>query len=300
MSDDMKPADIPSITPGRWGRLKAYARFLKLEHTLFSLPLLFAGSLLAQGGWASWRVIGLVLVAGTGGRTLALALNRLIDRHIDAKNPRTSNRELATGALHFFDAFFIGFLGLAVYVWAAASLNWFCLLWSWVPVLLFVVYPLLKRFTWLCHYGLGITWSMVPLAGWFAVRPGFEGSWPAWVLAMFSLFWTAGFDIIYATMDEDFDRGHGLFSLPARFGRLSALRIAAVTHFVSFLILVGLFFSTLSGVKAAYLCLIAGVLLLLEHMVVDHIDLAFFKINVVTGFVVFGMVLLGVSGFKGG
>lgn len=295
MSDDMKHIDIPSNGSGRWGRLTAYARFLKLEHTLFSLPILFAGTLLASGGWPSLRVTLFVLLAGTGGRTLALALNRLIDRHIDANNPRTANRELVTGALHYFEAILVALLGLAVYVWAAASLNSFCLLWSWVPVLLFVVYPLLKRFTWLCHFGLGVTWAMAPLAGWFAVRPGFEGSWPAWVLALFSLFWTAGFDIIYATMDEQFDRQHGLFSLPARFGRISALKMAAVTHFVSFLILVGLFFSSLSGVKAAYLCLIAGVLLLLEHMVVDHIDLAFFKINVITGFVIFAMVLLGLK-----
>lgn len=276
-----------------WDRVKTYGRFLKMEHTLFSLPILFAGSLLAQGGWPDWRTSLLIILAGAGGRTLALALNRLIDVRVDAKNPRTANRELVTGALSIFDAILVALLGLSVYLWAAHAINEFCLLWSWIPVLLFIVYPMLKRFTWLCHFGLGITWAMAPLAGWFAIRPGFEGSWPVWILALFSFFWTSGFDIIYATMDERFDREAGLFSLPARFGRRTALRLAAVAHLFCFLTLIGLFFTTLSGSNAAFLCLSAGVLLLLEHMVVDHVDLAFFKINVLTGFVVFAMVFVG-------
>ncbi len=290
----MNTARLPSSRSVGWlERLKSYGRFLKMEHTLFSLPILFSGSLLAQGGWPDWRTSLLVILAGAGGRTLALALNRLIDVRIDAKNPRTATRELVTGALSIFDALLVALLGLCVYLWAAGAINRFCLIWSWVPVLLFVVYPMLKRFTWLCHFGLGITWAMAPLAGWFAIRPGFEGSWPVWILALFSFFWTSGFDIIYATMDERFDREAGLFSLPAHFGRHGALRIAALCHFLCFLSLIGLFFTTLSGTNAAFLCLSAGVLLLLEHMIVDHVDLAFFKINVLTGFVVFAMVFVG-------
>lgn len=290
----MREKPLHGSRPMVWGeRVKAYGRFIKLEHTLFSLPILFSGSLLAQGGWPDGRTSLLVILAGAGARTLALALNRLIDYRVDAKNPRTSSRELVTGALSIFDALLVAILGLCIYLWAAGTINHFCLLWSWIPVLLFVVYPMLKRFTWLCHFGLGISWAMAPLAGWFAIRPGFEGSWPAWILALFSFLWTSGFDIIYATMDERFDREAGLFSLPARFGRRSALRAAALTHFLSFLTLVGLFFTTLSGTSAAFLCLFAGVLLLLEHMVVDHVDLAFFKINILTGFVVFAMVVLG-------
>lgn len=136
---------------------------------------------------------------------------------------------------------------------------------------------------------------MAPLAGWFAVKPGFEGSGPAWVLALFSLFWLAGFDIIYATMDELFDRREGLFSLPARFGKEGALRVSALTHLLSFLCLVALFFLYLQGPIASFLCLVAGALLALEHMLVDNIDLAFFKINVLTGFVVGAMVYVGVQ-----
>jgi 4-hydroxybenzoate polyprenyltransferase len=275
-------------------RLKSYGRFIKFEHTLFSLPVLFSGSLLAQGGWPGWRLTGLILLAGAGARTLALALNRLIDYRVDAKNLRTATRELVTGALSLFDATLIAILGLVVYLWAARAINSFCLLWSWVPVLAFVVYPMLKRFTWLCHFGLGITWALAPLAGWFAIRPGFEGSWPAWVLGLFSFFWTAGFDIIYATMDEQFDRKEGLFSLPARMGKRPALKVAALTHAFAFFTLVALFLFALAGTKSAFLCLFAGVILLLEHMIVDHVELAFFKLNVLMGFVVLAMVLVGI------
>ncbi|MBL0058006.1 MAG: UbiA family prenyltransferase [Elusimicrobia bacterium] len=290
----MKPVLAHESRVAVWSeRLKTYARFLKLEHTLFSLPILFSGSLLAHEGLPGWRISALILLAGAGARTLALALNRLIDVRVDAKNPRTANRELVTGALSVFDAVLVALLGLAVYLWAAKAINSFCLLWSWVPVLFFVVYPMLKRFTWLCHFGLGLTWALAPLGGWFAIRPGFEGSWPAWILGLFSVFWLSGFDIIYAVMDEEFDRREGLFSLPARFGRRRALRVSGVLHVLAFLTLTGLFFFTLHGANAAFLCLSAGTLLLFEHLVVDHVDLAFFKINVVTGFVVFAMVFVG-------
>jgi 4-hydroxybenzoate polyprenyltransferase len=275
-------------------RLSAYARFIKIEHTLFSLPILLSGTLLARGSLPSWRLTGLILLATLGARTLALALNRLIDVQIDARNPRTADRELATGALSLWDAFLVAIAGLMVYIWAATKINSFCLIWSWVPALLFLIYPTLKRFTWLCHFGLGVTWAMAPLAGWFAVNPGFAGSGPAWILAVFSFFWLAGFDIIYATLDEQFDRREGLFSVPARFGKRTVLRLSALTHLLAFAFLGLLFFFCLRGSAAAFLCLTAGFLLFLEHMLVDHVDLAFFKINVLTGFVVLAMVFVGV------
>jgi 4-hydroxybenzoate polyprenyltransferase len=276
-------------------RLSAYARFIKIEHTLFSLPLLFAGALLAGGEWPDWRISGLILLAGASARTLAMSLNRIIDRKIDQKNPRTASRELARGTLSVADASLVCVASLLAYLWVAMSLSEFCLMWSWVPVLLFFLYPTLKRFTWLCHFGLGITWAMAPLGGWFAVKPGFHGSWPAMILAVFSFFWLSGFDIIYATLDEEFDRREGLFSLPARIGRSWALRVSAVCHWAAFLCLAALYATVLSGVLAAFLLIMTGFLLLLEHLLVDHVDLAFFKINVVTGFVIFFMILAGIQ-----
>lgn len=275
-------------------RLHVYGRFLKLEHTLFSLPVLLGGSLLAGRGWPSWRLLGLILLAATAARTLALCLNRIIDRNIDRKNPRTADRELAAGKLSLADAWLLALGSLAVYVWAAREINVFCLTWSWLPVLLFALYPTLKRFTWLCHMGLGVTWAMAPLAGWFAVRPGFADSLPAFLLAVFSFFWLAGFDVIYATLDEDFDRKEGIFSIPARFGRRTALRISSALHWGAFLSLAALYFLSLTGAASAFLLLVAGFLLFLEHMAVEKVDLAFFKINVVTGVVVFGMIWAGV------
>jgi 4-hydroxybenzoate polyprenyltransferase len=275
-------------------RLRSYAGFLKLEHTLFSLPLLFAGAVLAGGGLPSWGLSFWILLAGTGARTLALSLNRVMDRRIDGKNPRTAGRELVTGALSVMDAWLLGAAGGAVYLWAADHINRFCLEWSWFPVLFFLMYPTLKRFTWLCHLGLGLTWALAPLAGWFAVRPGFEDSGPAWILALFSVFWLTGFDILYALQDETFDRAEGLFSFPARFGRRAALRASALCHLGAFLALGALYFVALEGVGPAFLVLFSGGLLAAEHFLADNVDLAFFKINVLTGFVVLIAVCWGI------
>jgi 4-hydroxybenzoate polyprenyltransferase len=276
-------------------RLAAYSRFVKIEHTLFSLPLLFAGAVLADWRWPDWRVTGLILVAGTGARTLALSLNRMIDRNVDRKNPRTANRELATGALSLGDAALIAVAGLLAYIWAARELSVFCLIWSWVPVLFFAIYPTLKRFTAFSHFGLGLTWSLAPLGGWFAVRPGFAGAWPAVILAAFSFFWLSGFDIVYATLDEEFDRREGLYSMPARVGRQTALRISSLLHGLAFICLATLYATALSGVWAAFLMMLAGFLFFVEHILVDNVDLAFFKLNVIAGFIVLGMVVLGVQ-----
>lgn len=276
-------------------RLAAYARFIKIEHTLFSLPLLFAGAVLADGRWPSWRTTYLILLAGAGARTLAMTLNRIMDWRIDARNPRTAGRELPRGSLSLMDAALVGVASLLAYLWAAMSLSDFCFMWSWVPVLLFALYPTLKRFTWFCHFGLGITWAMAPLGGWFAVKPGFQGAWPAFLLGIFSFFWLSGFDVIYATMDEEFDRAEGLFSLPARVGSVWALRISAALHWCAFLSLAVLYATSLAGVSAAFLMIMAGFLLLLEHLLVDHMDLAFFKLNVATGFMVLFMILIGIQ-----
>jgi 4-hydroxybenzoate polyprenyltransferase len=277
-------------------RLAAYGRFIKIEHNLFSLPILFAGAFLAAGGWPSWRTALLIVLAGAGARTLAMSLNRIIDKRIDAKNPRTASRELPAGSLSLGDAWLVATAGLLIYLWAARELSDFCLMWSWVPILLFVIYPTLKRFTSFSHFGLGLAWAMAPLGGWFAVRPGFGGSWPAWILAAFSFFWVAGFDIIYATLDEDFDRREGLFSLPAKWGRRTALRVSALAHVLAFACLAALYATSLAGVGAAFLLLAAGGVLLVQHVFAHKVDLAFFQLNVVAGFAVLAMVLAGVAG----
>ncbi|HOW28257.1 MAG TPA: UbiA-like polyprenyltransferase [Elusimicrobiota bacterium] len=278
-------------------RLSVYARFVKIEHSLFSLPLLFAGAVMASDGWPTLRVSGLVILAGIGARIFALTLNRLIDKPLDRKNPRTANREFINGSLSVWDVLLIGVAGMLVYLWSARALSEFCLIWSWVPLVFFAIYPYFKRFTSLSHVVLGITWAMAPLGGWFAVRPGFDGSWPAVLLAVFSVFWVAGFDIIYSTLDEDFDRAEGLFSFPVKFGRAKSLRISGVFHGIGFVILVLLYVSSLQGTGSAFCLLLTGFLLFVEHLIAHKVEWSFFRINVIVGFTVLLMVVLG-TGYR--
>lgn len=278
-------------------RLKAYARFIKLEHTIFSLPLIFAGTLLHARGWPSGHVLWLILLAAIGGRVMAMGLNRIIDARIDARNPRTSGRELPRGAMEPWEAWLIVAMGALCYLGSAAELAPICLRLSPIPVALFVLYPYLKRFTVLSHVGLGLTWSMAPLAGWLASSRSLGGIMEAvgW-LWLFSLLWVAGFDIIYALLDETFDREAGLHSLPARLGRARALVVAAVLHAAAFLSLVALWVTQLRTPLALLLLVAVGALFLWQHAIASKRPaFAFFQINAILGFTVLGFVLSGVS-----
>lgn len=276
--------------------LRTYSTFIKIEHTLFSLPLLFAGALLARKGWPDLRVTFLILVAAVGARIVALALNRIIDRRIDAKNPRTRDRHLSAGTMKLYEAWLIVIAGLGLYLSAAWLLSDFCFRWSWIPLVGFAAYPFFKRFTKWTHVGLGIVWSVIPAAGFFAMTPTIRGLMPAVILGVFSLFWLAGFDIIYATMDETFDREAGLFSLPAAWGRDKALTAAAVFHALSFVALAGMYVTWFSGPITVMLLVIIGILLVIEQKLSSYVDLAFFQINAVIGFVVLFFVIAGLKG----
>jgi len=258
--------------------------------------MLFAGALVAAGRWPSFRVSFLILTAGFGARAAALAMNRIIDKDIDLKNPRTASRELPSGAISLLQAWGVAMAGVLVYLLSAWLLNDFCLRLSWIPLSAFVIYPYLKRFTHWSHLGLGLVWSLAPLGGYLAVKSSFEGSGPAFLLSAFSLFWLAGFDIIYATLDEEFDKAHGLFSLPAKVGSQKALRISALFHLLAFFFLAIFYTVHLAGPITVLLLLISGFLLYLEHRMAYDVDLAFFKINAVTGFLILALVLSGLKG----
>jgi len=278
------------------GRLRTWGRFVRFEHTLFSLPLLFAGLVLGAGGVPSWRLLLLVLVAGTGARTAALALNRILDRRIDRANPRTATRELPRGVMSTAEAWALAGAGALVYAVAAWAIAPICLALAPIPLAVFVLYPLLKRVTPWCHLGVGTGLAMAPLGGWFAARLAFEDVAPALLLAGFTLGWVAGFDVIYATLDEAFDREHGVRSLPARYGRATALRIARGLHAAAWACLAGLVSWRLAWVPAAPFVVGVAALLAWEHARSDDIDLAFFRINVAVGFVALGSVVAGVLG----
>jgi len=277
-------------------RLKKYATFIKIEHTLFSLPLLFAGCLLAEEGWPSFRLMVLILFAASSARLVAMALNRIVDRDFDRLNPRTQNRHLASGIMNLIEGWLMVVVGLGIYVFCCWVISDFCLKISWIPIAGFVAYPYFKRFTKWAHLALGLVWAMVPLAGYLAIRPSFENIIPAVVLALFSIFWLTGFDIIYATMDEDFDRDAGLHSLPSAWGSEKALRASSYFHIMAFFTLLGLYLTWFSGPLAVMLLVIVGILLIMQAKLSQYVDFAFFHLNVVLGFAVLAFVYTGLKG----
>jgi len=237
----------------------------------------------------------LILGAATGARTVGFSVNRIIDRRIDAKNPRTAGRELPSGKMTMPQALAILGVALVVYVLCAALLNSLCLALSPIPLVVFSIYPFMKRFTSLAHFGIGASLALGPLGAYFAVRPELSNALPAILLSLFTWLWTSGFDIIYSTSDEAFDQREGLFSFPARFGSRRALQWSGVIHALSFFVLAGVYLVAFRGsIVAAALLLLAGFLLYLEQKKSSDINLAFFKINAVLGFVVLLFVIVGV------
>jgi 4-hydroxybenzoate polyprenyltransferase len=275
--------------------MRKYIRFVKIEHTLFSLPLVFSGMVLASGRTLpAVETVLLVLAAATGARTVAFALNRIIDRRIDARNPRTLSRDLPSGRMTLGEAAGVLSAGVALYFGSAYLLSIFCLLMSPIPLLVFVVYPTMKRYTPMAHFGVGLGLAMGPLGGWFAVSPSFDRLLTPALLSVFTLLWVAGFDIIYATLDEEFDRKESLYSFPSRFGRERALRYSGYLHIAAFVSLGALFIQARLSFISVPLLLLTGALLYLEQKKAEDVELAFFKINAVAGFAVFAMVVVGV------
>ncbi len=210
------------------GQGKTVLEMIKIEHTLFALPFAFMGMLLAAGGWPRWRTVGWIVVAMVGARSAAMGWNRLADRRIDAANPRTAGRALPAGLVtpRFVALFVAASAGLLLV--AAWQLNPLALALAPVALAVLLVYSYTKRFTWASHLVLGLAMAGAPLGAWIAVRGDVAA--PPLVLAAAVLLWGAGFDILYALQDVEFDRRTGLFSVPARFGVRGALWISALLH----------------------------------------------------------------------
>jgi len=273
--------------------LKKYLNFIKVEHTLFSLPLIYAGVFLASSETPSAKLLLLVLFAAIFARISAMTANRIIDAEIDKRNPRTVNREIPSGKISRTKAYVILFLSLLIYFLIAYLISDFCFYLSPIPIVIFIVYPYMKRFTHFAHFGVGLGLSMGPLGGWFAVKNSFEGILPGALLSLFTLFWATSFDIIYSTLDEEFDRKHNLNSFPVKFGKKKALMYSALLHIISYIFLVILFLRyTLSLISLIFLIIVA-VLYYFEHKYAEKdVELAFFKLNAVVSFVVFLMVIV--------
>ena len=282
-------------------RLRTYASFVRLEHTLFSLPLLLAGVFSAPGPALPAGRWALIAIAAVGARTAAMALNRLIDRRLDALNPRTRARELPAGRMKMAEAVALLAASIAAYVAACAALGPWFLRVSPIPLAVFALYPYLKRFTPLCHFGVGVALALAPLAGFAAAHPGLERFGPALWLAGFALTWVSGFDIIYATLDEESDRALGVRSLVVWLGRRQALAVSAALHAASFACLAMGALAVLAagpgpapGTVAALAAtvLATGCLLWLEQRWAEDVNLAFFKVNIFVGFGVLASVLV--------
>lgn len=263
--------------------LRTTFEMIKIEHTLFALPFALLGAVLAADGMPGMRQIFWILIAMVGARSAAMAFNRLVDMKFDALNPRTSTRALPAGLLsrEFVTLFVIA--SAALFFLAAAMLNRLTLLLSPVALLSVLIYSYTKRFTSLSHLVLGWCLSIAPTGAWIAVRGSIDSPVPL-LLSLAVMLWTAGFDIIYACQDRDFDASNGLHSIPQRFGIARALWISRALHAGMFLILVwiyaltGLHWIGLLGILAT------AILLIHQHRLVRADDLsrlnaAFFTTN---------------------
>ncbi|MEI7900146.1 MAG: UbiA-like polyprenyltransferase [bacterium] len=258
-------------------------RFTRVEHTLFSLPLLFAGAWLGAGGHCpSLRALALIVLIGGGARTFGMAVNRIADRDIDAKNPRTENRELPAGRLSLFQGYAIAATGLVTYLLGCALLTRTLFMLAFVPLVPLALYSFLKRFTCLCHYGIGLCLALAPLGAFVAVSDRLAFTPEVWLLALFTFGWISGFDIIYALQDVDFDRAHGVRSLPAAWGPVRAQVIAALTHLISAAALVSLWYSA-GGVMSGVALLVAVGAMAAAYWQKIPVPVRFFPLSAIAG-----------------
>lgn len=295
--------------PTTWpGQVRAFLEMIRFSHTLFALPFALAGAVLA------WRVsqrtrpfeifidIAGLIPCMVLARTMAMAVNRLADRHFDAQNPRTERRHLPAGTLSvravtiFAVLSAIGFVIATVHFWVWNDNLW--PLYLSVPVLLFIAaYSFTKRYTALCHVWLGLSLMLAPIAAWIAITGTI--AWPPVILGLAVLFWVTGFDILYATQDVDFDRKAKLHSIPAAIGIPNALRAAFFSHMLMLICLLGLYYTGHLGLIYLVSIILVAALLCYEHAIVkpndlSRVNLAFFYVNSVISIGLLVVIVLDV------
>ena len=250
-----------------FNRLKKYSEMVMFSHTLFSLPFAVMSVLWANNGLPDIKTFFWILIALFAARNGANAANRIIDSEIDRKNPRTSKRHIPTGIIKRKEAIFVTSILFLVFEGAAYMINPLCFYLSPFALFIFLFYSYTKRFTWLSHLVLGIACGGAPVGGWIAITG--KLSLTPFIIGAAVAFWIAGFDIIYGTQDIEFDRKENLFSIPARFGFKNALRIAAIFHVLSIVILFSLSLFIPTGFIYHIGILICSILLLIEHRIVQ-------------------------------
>ena len=276
-------------------KIAILAEMIKFKLTIFAMPFAFTGACLAAGGVPEATVVLWVAVAMVGARTAAMGFNRIVDWRFDQANPRTANRAIPSGEVKMAEAWAMVVLSALLFFFACSRLNPLTLQISPFALALTLFYSYTKRFTSLCHLVLGLAQAFSPLGGWVAVTGSLAG-YP-FVLSAGVLFWMAGFDTIYACLDADFDKDSDLFSLPSRFGRQRAFRLAVLFHVLAFLLF------TATGVQMGLnhwyylgLAVTAGVLFY-QHLIVTPRDLSrikasFFSMNGVISLTIFVATLL--------
>jgi 4-hydroxybenzoate polyprenyltransferase len=284
-------------------KVKSFLRLVVIQHSVFALPFAYLSALVAldrQGTGVHWVDLLLITVAMVSGRTFAMAANRILDRKIDALNPRTRQRELVTGAVSLRTAWTGALVSLVVMAVAAGLLNWLCLVLFPLAVIPLVISPYAKRFTSFPHYVLALAQFVAPVGAWLGITGTFEGSGPAWLLGAAVGLWIGGFDIIYACQDVEIDRKIGVHSTPARFGIPAALWISTATHVVTFALFV--WFGQMVGLSWFWWAglLITAVAFAYQHIVVTPKDLskvnrAFFTANGFVGIALFLFTLLDLA-----
>ncbi|MGI8811417.1 MAG: UbiA-like polyprenyltransferase [Pyrinomonadaceae bacterium] len=272
-------------------KLRTTLEMIKFEHTLFALPFAFLGAVMAADGLPTLRQILWITAAMVGARSAAMTFNRIADREIDAQNPRTARRELPSGKLSVGFAWMFLFASITLFLLAAYSLNWLAFALSPIVLISVLGYSYAKRFTSLSHLILGWALAISPTAAWIAVRGEIDSEVPI-LLSLIVLMWTAGFDVMYACQDYEFDKRSGLRSIPARFGIARSLWIARLFHAQAFVVLLLLYLVTDLGLLALIGVIAVGALLLYQHSLVRPNDLsrmnaAFFTTNAFVSIILF-------------
>ena len=278
-------------------RARIYLDAIKFEHTLFALPFAYLGMILASRGWPGWPIVIWTTLAMAGARTGAMAANRLIDAGLDARNPRTATRAIPQGLMSRPEMLGLATGGFALLHIAAWQLNGLALALAPVAMLAVTLYSYTKRFTWGSHWILGLVDGIAPVGGWIAVTGAF--SLEAIVLALAVMFWIGGFDVLYGLQDVDFDRQHGLHSIPARFGVRKALWTTRASHAATIVMLLAL--GNVSNLGWPYWvgvgligCLLTYENLLLKPHDLSRLNIAFFNINGYIAIVALVSTIMGV------
>jgi len=286
--------------------LKQIAEFVKIEHTLFSLPFVLIGYIIAVEQFQVGYGIDLlwILLAAVGARGLAMTLNRIIDRDIDAANPRTQGRHLASGAMSMQTAWILSAVFLIMLLVNAGLLNEVALMMAWLPVLAFVIYPYMKRFSWLCHFWLGLCLGLAPAGAWFAIAADTHG-WAAitdtslWAPTVFAIslgvaLWIAAFDINYARMDVESDREQGIHSFPSKFGERATTRTTVQLSLLWFACFAfsdpieSIYFLAASGLMA-----ISNIYVVLKRDSFSDFQTTLFRVSMLTGWVLLASLIVG-------